>query len=68
MHNLSRKVKLLENDLDTAEDKANDAVSKSKDLESQLEETTRENKQLTHRIQVLEGMYVCAYVYSGTSE
>lgn len=66
MQNLLRKLKLLENDLDTAEDKSSDATSKSKDLESQVEELTRENRQLNHRIGVLEGR--CVYVHNGTSE
>lgn len=59
-----RKLKLLENDLDTSEDKAADANSKVKESEAQNEELTRENKQLYHRISVLEGMLciMCVYV------
>lgn len=50
-----RKLKLLENDLDTAEDKYADSNAKVKDYETQVEELSRENKQLTHRINTLEG-------------
>lgn len=56
IQNLNRKMKLLENDLDAAEDKGTDANAKCKDNEVQIEELTRENKQLQHRISVLEGM------------
>lgn len=50
-----RKLKLLENDLDTAEDKYADSNAKVKDYEAQVEELSRENKQLNHRINTLEG-------------
>ena len=53
---LNRKLKLLEADLDTAEDKAADQTDKVKELEAQNEELLRENKQLQRRVDVLEGM------------
>lgn len=53
---LNRKLKLLETDLDTAEDKAADQTDKVKELETQNEELLRENKQLQRRVDVLEGM------------
>ena len=53
---LNRKLKLLEADLDTAEDKAADQTDKVKDLETQNEELLRENKQLQRKVDVLEGM------------
>ena len=56
VQNLMRKLKLMENDLDTSEDKCADQGEKLKDYEIQMEELTRENKQLNHRINVLEGM------------
>ena len=56
VENLQRKLKLLESDLDTAEDKAADNSEKLKEFEAQNEELTRENKQLHHKIDVLEGM------------
>ena len=52
-----RKLKLLENDLDQAEDKNADGDSKMKDMEAQMEELTRENKQYQHRVNVLEGEF-----------
>lgn len=57
VQNLLRKLKLMENDLDTAEDKFMDTNAKFKDRETQVEELTRENKQLDHRISVLEGTF-----------
>ena len=59
---LNRKLKLLEADLDTAEDKAADSGDRCKDLEDKNEELERENKQLQHRIQRLEGEIVLACV------
>lgn len=56
---LARKLKLLESDLDTAEDKAADQTDKLKELEAQNEELLRENKQLQRRVDVLEGMSAC---------
>ena len=50
-----RKMKLMEEDLDTSEDKAQDATAKLRDTEGALEEAQRENKQLLHRIDRLEG-------------
>ena len=50
-----RKIKLLDEDLDTSEDKAQEALRKFQDTEAQLEESQRENKQLQHRIDTLEG-------------
>lgn len=50
-----RKLKLLEHDLDTAEDKVAETTAEKKDLEVREEELTRENKQLQHRINTLEG-------------
>lgn len=55
MENLRRKMKLMESDLDSAEDKGADHLSKSKGFEEQVEELTRDNRQLNHRIGVLEG-------------
>ena len=57
MQNLMRKLKLLETDLDQAEDQKADSDSKAKDLEAQVEELTRENKQLQNRVNVLEGKF-----------
>jgi len=48
-------MKLMEEDLDTSEDKAQDATTKLRDTEAALEEAQRENKQLLHRIDRLEG-------------
>ena len=56
MDALHRKLKLLESDLDTAEDKAADQTEKVKELETQNEELLRENKQLQRKVEVLEGM------------
>ena len=53
---LNRKLKLLEADLDTAEDKAADQTDKVKELETQNEELLRENKQLQRKVELLEGM------------
>lgn len=61
IQNLQRKLKLMEGDLDSAEDKCADASTKLKDMEAQVEELTRENKQQTHRIQVLEGMFITCH-------
>lgn len=55
MENLNRKLKLLETDLDTAEDKAADANDKFKEKEAQAEDLERENKQFKRRIDMLEG-------------
>jgi hypothetical protein len=55
----------LETDLDTAEDTKADTTSRCKDLESQVEELTRENKTLTHRVDVLEGMLYSGHQGSG---
>ena len=55
VQSLQRKLKLLENDLEMAEEKAADSTDKLKESETQAEELTRENKQLNHRIDVLEG-------------
>lgn len=57
VQNLMRKLKLLENDLDQAEDQKADSDSKAKDLEVQNEELIRENKQLQNRVNVLEGKF-----------
>ena len=59
-------MKLLENDLDSAEDKQADFSSKCNNQEAQIEELTRENKQLNNRIAILEGKFafsVCACVH-----
>ena len=56
VQNLMRKLKLLENDLDQAEDKAADSTSKLRELETLHEESERENKQLNRKIELLEGM------------
>ena len=50
-----RKLKLLETDLDQAEDQKADSDGKAKDLEAQVEELTRENKTLQNRVNTLEG-------------
>lgn len=56
-------MKLLEGDLDSAEDKLADFSSKSNDQESQIEELTRDSKQLNNRIATLEGMsFMCMCV------
>lgn len=52
-----RKLTMLEKDLDTAEDRSADTNAKNKDLETQVEELQRENKQLKHRIDLLEGKF-----------
>ena len=56
VESLNRKLKLLEADLDMAEDKAADQGEKVKHLEDENEGLTRENKQLQHKVQTLEGM------------
>ena len=48
---------MLENDLDTAEGNAADGSDKIKELEAQVEELIRENKQLQHRNTCLEGEF-----------
>ena len=53
----SNKTKLLENDLDVAEDRATDFALKLKDAESALEEMTRENKGLKTQIEQIEGQW-----------
>ena len=45
----------MEEDLDTSEDKAQDATIKLRETEALLEEAQRENKQLQHTINKLEG-------------
>ena len=50
-----RKMKLMEEDLDTSEDKALEATAKLRETEALLEDTQRECKQLHHTIDKLEG-------------
>lgn len=55
VQNLLRKLKMVEGDLDQAEDKQAESDAKVKDLETQVEELTRERQQLQHRVNILEG-------------
>lgn len=55
MQNLTRKMKLLETDLDSAEDRVADISDKNKELEAEVEELQRENKTLQRRVDTLEG-------------
>ena len=53
-----RKIKLLENDLDAAEDSSAEYQAKWKDVEQRVEDTERENQKLKREINQLEGMYM----------
>ncbi len=52
-----RKIKLLETDLDAAEDTAADYQAKSKEYEQLAEDAERENQRLKRDINQLEGIY-----------
>ena len=51
-----RRLKLLEQDLDAAEDMATESQKKVKDLETENDDLKRENGKLKREIQELEGM------------
>ena len=55
MRNISQKQKLLERDLDTAEDQLGILADKKDSLEAQFEDLTRENKNLTQKLRLLDG-------------
>ena len=55
---MQRKIKLLENDLDQAEDRCADLNASLKEKEADNESLTRENKQLEHKVQTLEGKWL----------
>ena len=55
MRNISQKLKLLERDLDTAEDQLGILADKKDSLEAQFEDLTRENKNLTQKLRLLDG-------------
>jgi len=55
VNNLKRKLKLLEDDLENAEDQAHSHSTKSSQYESELEEAKRENAQLKRTVDQLEG-------------
>ena len=52
---LSRKLKLLEEDLDAAEDRLQQVQQSLKEHETLNDELTRENKQLHRAVEKLEG-------------
>ena len=54
VQNLTRKLKLLETDLEQSEDKAQDSDKKLRVAEAQVEELQREKKQLENQIGILE--------------
>ena len=54
-------MKILESDLDNAEEKVANTLAKYNASEAHAEELERENKQFQHQIKVLEGMCVYAY-------
>ena len=54
MQNLTRKLKLLEADLEQSEDKATDSEKKFRVAEAQVEELQREKKQMENQIGMLE--------------
>ncbi len=56
-----RKIKLLETDLDAAEDTSADYQAKSKEFEQRAEDAERENQRLKREINQLEGMYNIRY-------
>ena len=51
----ANKMKLLESDLDLAEERATDSTAKLKDAETRVEELERENKGLRKEIERIEG-------------
>ena len=53
---MRRKVTLLEQDLESAEDRADESTRGKTEAEHQLEETTRENAKLKRDIEQLESM------------
>ena len=55
VESLLRKLKLLEEDLDNAEDRVAVATKKLQEQEGLNDELIRENKQLHHRVDTLEG-------------
>lgn len=54
VQNLTRKLKLLETDLEQSEDKAQDSDKKLRVAEGQVEELQREKRQLENQIGILE--------------
>ena len=48
---------MLETDLDTAEDRYSDANDRAKQLEGEVEDLDRQNKQYAHKLDVLEGVW-----------
>ena len=57
---LQNKVRLLEEDLDQAEDRASDSSSKLKEAETHVDDLDRSNKQLQRQIDSLESKYVAS--------
>ncbi len=55
---LTRKIKLLEEDLENAEDSATTANEQNKVLENEVEELKRENTKFRKEIETLEGNYI----------
>ena len=66
MESLLRKMKLLEEDLDNAEDRVADTGTKLKEQEALNDDLIRENKQLHHRVDTLEGQSVCTCRHPST--
>ena len=60
MSSLQNKVRLLEEDLDQAEDRASDSSSKLKEAETHVDDLDRSNKQLQRQIDSLESKYVAS--------
>ena len=57
VQNLTRKLKLLETDLEQSEDKAQDSDKKLRVAEAQVEELQREKRQLENQIGILESEF-----------
>ena len=58
MQALQRKLTLLENDLDRVEEGATASSARVKELETQVEELVRKNKQQERTIDTLESEYI----------
>ena len=60
MSSLQNKVRLLEEDLDQAEDRASESSTKLKEAEAHVEDLERTNKQLQRQIDTLESKCVAS--------
>lgn len=63
MQSLKNRISLLEQDLESAEDRADGASTKLKETESSLEAAQHENNQLKRQLDSAEGSYYRSCIY-----